>query len=211
MSCRLDCCNSLLAGVADVHLRRLQSLQNAAARLVSGARRHDHITPSTLHWLPVRERVTFKTAVLVWNCLHDVAPRYLVDLCVPTAATAGRRLSRSAVSGALMVPWTRTSTGQRTAALYGLRTWNRLLPALPLSELLLSSFKRQLKTHLFQHQCAGCSCDSYIPPSGAVPTVVSSAPIITVSTQLNSTLCHPYFNNKKHRKPKIIAKIFCVM
>ena len=146
MSCRLDCCNSLLAGVADVHLRRLQSLQNAAARLVSGARRHDHITPilATLHWLPVRERVTFKTAVLVWNCLHDVAPRYLVDLCVPTAATAGRRLSRSAVSGALMVPWTRTSTGQRSFAVYGLRTWNRLPPALRLPELSLSSFKRQL-------------------------------------------------------------------
>ena len=36
VSCRLDYCNSLLAGVADVHLRRLQSVQNAAARLVSG-------------------------------------------------------------------------------------------------------------------------------------------------------------------------------
>ena len=42
VSCRLDYCNSLLAGV---HLRRVQSVQNAAARLVSGARRHDHITP----------------------------------------------------------------------------------------------------------------------------------------------------------------------
>jgi len=40
----------------------------------------------------------------VWKCLHDVAPRYLVDLCVPTAATAGRLQSRSAVSGTLMVP-----------------------------------------------------------------------------------------------------------
>jgi len=112
---RLDYCNSLLAGVADVHLCRLQSVQNAAARLVFGARRHDHMTPilATLHWLPVRERVTFKTTatVLVWKCLHDVAPHYLVDLCVPTAATAGRRQSRFAVSG-VMVPWTRTSTGQ---------------------------------------------------------------------------------------------------
>jgi len=123
-SCRLDYCNSLLAGVADVHLSRLQSVQNAAARLVSGARRHDHITPilATIHWLPVHERVTFKTAVLVWKCLHDVAPRYLVDLCVPTAATAGRRQSRSAVSGTLMVPWTRTSIGQRSFAVYGPRT-----------------------------------------------------------------------------------------
>ena len=75
--CRLDYCNSLLAGVADVRLRRLQSVQNAAASLVSGARRHDHITLilTTLHRLPVRQRVIFKTAVLVWKCLHDAAPR----------------------------------------------------------------------------------------------------------------------------------------
>ena len=42
---RLDYCNSILTGAADVHFKRLQSVQNAAARLVSGARRHDHITP----------------------------------------------------------------------------------------------------------------------------------------------------------------------
>ena len=42
--CRLDYCNSVLTGAADVYFKRLQSVQNAAARLVSGARRHDHIT-----------------------------------------------------------------------------------------------------------------------------------------------------------------------
>ena len=75
--CRLDYCNSLLAGVADVHLRRLQSLlQNAAALLVSDTRHHDHITLilATLHRLPVRERVTFKTAVLVWKCCFFLTP-----------------------------------------------------------------------------------------------------------------------------------------
>jgi len=73
--------------------------------------------------------------------------------CVPTAATAGRRQSRSAVSGVLMVPWTRTSTGQRSFAVYGPEpgTDYRQAPALRLPELSLSSFKRQLKTNLFQH------------------------------------------------------------
>ena len=85
ISCRLDYCNSVLAGVPDVYLQRLQSLQNAAARLVSEARRHDHITPVlvSLHWLPVRQRIIYKTAVLVWKYLHDAAPRYLADLRVP--------------------------------------------------------------------------------------------------------------------------------
>ena len=44
-----------MAGVAEVYLHRLQSVQIAAARLLSGARCHNHITPvlETLHWLPL--------------------------------------------------------------------------------------------------------------------------------------------------------------
>ena len=47
ISCRLDYCNVLLYGIADGQLQRLQSVQNAAARLVTGTRRTDHITPVT--------------------------------------------------------------------------------------------------------------------------------------------------------------------
>jgi len=56
--CRLDYCDALLAGVAVVHMKRLQSEQNAAARLVSGSRRCDPITSvlARLHWSPVRQR-----------------------------------------------------------------------------------------------------------------------------------------------------------
>ena len=67
ISCRLDYYNSLLFGISDGLLRRLQSVQNAAARLVIGARQCDHITPvlRQLHRLPVRQRVVFKIAGLV--------------------------------------------------------------------------------------------------------------------------------------------------
>ena len=49
-------------GISEGLMSRLQSVQNAAARLVSGARRYDHITPvlQELYWLPVRRRVDFK-------------------------------------------------------------------------------------------------------------------------------------------------------
>jgi len=187
VSCRLDYCNSLFACVADVHLHRLQSVQNMAAHLVSGACRHDHITPilATLHWLPVRERVTFKTAALVWKYLHDVAPHYLVDLCVPTAATAGHRQSHSAVSGALMVPWTRTSIGQRSFAVYGPNL--EPITASPSTARTVAIFIQAPAQDPPLPALVGCSCASYIPPSGAAATVVSSAPIINVPTQLNST------------------------
>jgi len=79
----------------------------------------------------------------------------------------------SAVSRALLVPWTRTSTGQHIFAAYSPRTWNRLPTALRSPELSLSSFKRQLKTHLSVPalDSAGCSCGCCVPSSGAVATV----------------------------------------
>jgi len=42
---RLDYCNSPFYGITKGPMSRLQSVQNAAARLVSGAQRFDHITP----------------------------------------------------------------------------------------------------------------------------------------------------------------------
>jgi len=99
-------CNSVLAGVPYVYLQRLQSVQNAAAHLVSGARRHDHIMPVlvSLHWLPIRQRIIYKTVLLVWKCLHDAAPRYLADLCVPGHSVRGRQQLCSTASGTLLVP-----------------------------------------------------------------------------------------------------------
>ena len=81
---RLDYCNSLLYGVGEGLMDRLQRVQNAAARLVSGAKKYDHITPimMDLHWLPIRRRVTFKVATLVYKCLHGCASVYLADDCV---------------------------------------------------------------------------------------------------------------------------------
>ena len=66
------------------------------------------------------------------GAVRERSPRYLADFCVPTASTDGRRQSSSAVSGALLVPlpWTLTSTGQRSFAAYDPMTWNRLPTAL---------------------------------------------------------------------------------
>ena len=50
---RLDYGNVTLAGLPDVQLSRLQSVLNAAARLVFSARKHEAVSPllRDLHWL----------------------------------------------------------------------------------------------------------------------------------------------------------------
>jgi len=60
-------------------MSRLQSVQNLAARLVSGARRYNRITPvlQELYWLLVRGRVDFKIAILLYLSLFGLAPAYL--------------------------------------------------------------------------------------------------------------------------------------
>nr|XP_054602450.1 uncharacterized protein LOC129164886 [Nothobranchius furzeri] len=66
---RLDYCNSLYSGLCQSSLRRLQVVQNSAARFLTGTRKRDHISPvlASLHWLPVCYRAQFKILVFVYN------------------------------------------------------------------------------------------------------------------------------------------------
>jgi len=101
---QLDYCNSLYLGIADGLISRLQSVQNAATRLITGVRRCDHITPALrqLHWLPVRRRVDFKISTLVYLSLAGTAPVYLADECTLVTAV-GRRPLRSTDSQTCLV------------------------------------------------------------------------------------------------------------
>ena len=96
VSCHLDYCNSLLYDISDGLFRHMQSVQNAATCLVTGACCGDHITPvlRQLHWLPVCQSVVFKIAVLVHQSLVGAAPAYLADDC-RLPSDAGRRSLRS--------------------------------------------------------------------------------------------------------------------
>ena len=109
-SSRLDYCNQLFVGVTGRLLDKLQSLQNAAARLVTGARKFDRVphVMRELHWLPVRQRIRFKTAVLVFKCLHGLAPAYLSRYCKLTIGRSHLR-SANACPCLLSVPRTRTT------------------------------------------------------------------------------------------------------
>ena len=79
---RVDYCNSLLYGLPASHLNKVQRVLNAAARLVCRAPRYCRITPLLyeLHWLPVRQRISFKILLFVFKAIHGFAPTYLREL-----------------------------------------------------------------------------------------------------------------------------------
>jgi len=64
----VDYCNALPYGVADGVIRRLQSVLHAAARLIAGIRRYEHITP-TLRDTSLAADIT---AHHLQNCADDV-------------------------------------------------------------------------------------------------------------------------------------------
>ena len=146
---RLDYGNSLLCGIPKSSIRRLQSVQNAAARVVIRSSRFDHITPVLfdLHWLPVQSRILFKILLLTYKALHGLAPSYVKDLLkvyVPS------RTLRSSDDFLLCVPKSRlVSCGDRAFSSSAPRLWNSLPRDIRMSAS-LTLFRRSLKTYLFK-------------------------------------------------------------
>ena len=153
---RLDYGSATLAGLPKQQLDRLQSVLNAAARLVYTARRRDHVTPllMELHWLRVHERINFRLAVLVYRCLQESGPTYLARDLRRVADVTLRGNLRSSTSTSLAVPRTKRSTiGDRAFPVVAARVWNSL-PRTVTGASSFAAFKRALKTELF-HQSFG--------------------------------------------------------
>jgi len=64
-----DYCNALLINLPFSTIAPLQWVQNAAARLLLGLPRRDHVRPALkeLHWLPVVFRIKFKVALMMFT------------------------------------------------------------------------------------------------------------------------------------------------
>ena len=106
---KLDYCNSILAGLPDAQIHRLQRIQNTAARLVSRTRKFDSITPVLiqLHWLPIKQRIKFKMMLLIFKAQNDTAPTYIKSLLQQRPTT---RALRSGQQNKLCVPKSKTKT-----------------------------------------------------------------------------------------------------
>ena len=79
---RLDYCNSVLYNLPAYQIKKIQRVQNTAARLIYRLSKFCHITPvlRELHWLPVNSWIQFKISVITFKVLHGLAPMNLNDL-----------------------------------------------------------------------------------------------------------------------------------
>ncbi len=145
---RLDYCNSLLSGCSNKSLRTLQIIQNAAARVLTGTKIRDHISPilASLHWLPVKSRIEFKILLLTYKALHGQAPSYLKELIEPYYPS---RTLRSQNAGLLVVPLvSKSRLGARAFSHQAPLLWNKL-PLRVREADTVNIFKSRLKTFLF--------------------------------------------------------------
>jgi len=82
VSSRLDYANALLHGTSTSNINRLQVAQNSLARVVCQAPRSAGATKlrQQLHWLPVRQRINHRLAVITYRTRSTGNPAYLHHL-----------------------------------------------------------------------------------------------------------------------------------
>ena len=135
---------------------KLQLVQNSLARLVTGTRKFDHITPvlKKLHWLPISSRITYKIATLTHKTLATSQPAYLfssIHRSVPSRNTRSAqhiRLSKPDIRNF------RSEFSRRGFSNCAPTIWNSLPVDITDSFNSRGYFVTRLKTHLYRRRLA---------------------------------------------------------
>ena len=153
VSSRIDYCNSLLYGVPNCHLHKLQRVQNAAARLIFEESKYCHVTPllKSLHWLLVKYRIIFKVLLITFKAIHGLAPVYISELISIRDISLSRYCLRLTNSLTLNYPAlkSRKTLGDRSFLVAARKLWNEL-PCDIRDLNSINKFKMAIKTCLFR-------------------------------------------------------------
>ena len=142
----IDYCNSLLYGLPDCSLSRLQRILNTAARILCKIPKFDHISKTLLdlHWLPIQQRILFKILILTYQAYHETAPQYLCDLIMPYSNARCLRSDNMSLIAPCHPRAKLKSYGERSFQHAAPTEWNKL-PLLIRESPSLDIFKTQLK------------------------------------------------------------------
>ena len=146
----LDYCNSMLLGIPNYNIQNIQHIQNMSVRIVLQLPRRSRITHhlADLHWFKVPYQIEYKTATLMFKCIHDIAPKDLTKLIVVDQvhdhnlkSTNPGRIPTTVSRTTIVHECSFHSMGPRI---------RKNLPEIVIKTTSLSAFKSQLKTFLFK-------------------------------------------------------------
>ena len=111
-------------GTLNSIIQPMQKVQNTAARLILRAPCHQNCPPllQQLHWLPVSERIKYKTACMCYNAITGSAPSYLSELLhlySPSSSSSDTRMLK-------IQHFNRKTHGFCTFSHFGPHIWNNL-------------------------------------------------------------------------------------
>ena len=144
---KLYFCSTVWANTSKTNVRKLQKIQNFAARILAGTRKCDHITPvlNDLGWLSVPATLALYDAILTFKCLKGLAPKYLSSRFNTRASVHGRNTRNR---NKLDIPAFNTAAGQRSFIYRAVKCWNSLPEEITKCED-LRSFKSKAKSYFF--------------------------------------------------------------
>ena len=78
---KINYCSSIWSNTSEGNIEKIQLVQNYAARIISGEKKFDHISPtiSALGWLPIKEHLLYRDILLMFKCVNGQAPLYFCD------------------------------------------------------------------------------------------------------------------------------------
>ena len=122
----LGYCCSVWGCCGLTEIKRLQKLQNRAARIVSGSSFDAPSQPliKELGWRTIGELIASESNIMVFKSIHGLAPQYMCDLFTEKSKLNSRNLRNTSTD--LRLQKKNSKNGQKCFSFRGARSWNGL-------------------------------------------------------------------------------------
>ena len=139
-------CSSVWSNTSASNIKKLQLIQNFAAKIITKSGKFDHATPllRQLNWLPVKEQLHLRDATMTFKCANNLAPDYLCSSLIQRNKIHKRETRNK---NSMHIPLFKTAAGQRSFIYRATKIWNNTEQSLKLCSS-VKNFKKALKDRL---------------------------------------------------------------